>query len=96
MYHFKKSLPDLVWEKGLPIPGKDPAVFRRDNWGTEMKKTDLDNEQSLYGWCLHHIIPAWEGGKKEPDNLEPLAMHNEVASLRNNLAPWKDDWEFWD
>ena len=96
MMQFNKDLFDVIWEKAKPIPGLDPYLFRKDEWGTTIRKVDFNNETSVYGWCIHYIIPPWEGGPREPVNLQPVNLHNEIQFLNNHIMPWKDDASIWD
>lgn len=64
--------PDLVWRKGIPIPGYDPAVWRRDEYGNAMRRADHGNRASRYGWEIDHILPRALGGGDGIANLRPL------------------------
>ena len=92
----KQHLFEQVWEKAKAVPGMDPYLFRKDEWGTIIRKLDFNNESSLYGWCIHYVIPPWEGGANEPVNLLPVNLHNEMNSLNDRILAWKDDSSLWD
>jgi hypothetical protein len=96
MVALPNNLFDLVWDKGQLIPGMDPDMFRKDEWGTTIRRIDFNNSASVYGWCAHYVIPPWEGGNKEVNNLQPVGLLNEIQSLSNYITPWKDDSELWD
>jgi hypothetical protein len=82
-----KSLGDLlnqelqkrsVWEKGTPIPGYDPAVWRRDRFGWTIKYSDY-GLQSGYGWHNDHHVPSALGGSDSLFNRQPLHWRNNLA-----------------
>ena len=62
----------LVWQKGIPIPGYDPAQWRRDAEGNALSFAAHGDRSSDYGWEIDHIRPASEGGGDEIENLRPL------------------------
>ena len=63
---------DAVWEKGRIIPGKDPAIWRRDDYDYPIRYGDHGDRDSAFGWEKDHIVPKAEGGSDELDNLRPL------------------------
>ena len=64
---------DTVWAKGIPIPGYDSAVWRRDSTGSVMRYSDYGDRDSAYGWEIDHIHPD---GPDELWNLQPLYWLN--------------------
>ena len=72
---------DSVWHKGHIIDGKDPALWRRDDYGCPMRYTDYGDRDSPFGWEKDHIIPKAEGGSDELINLRPLSW---VANVQRN------------
>ena len=61
-----------VWNKGTPIPGYDPNVWRRDAHGNAMRFSDHGNRDSKYGWEIDHIRAVALGGSDDLSNLRPL------------------------
>jgi hypothetical protein len=62
---------EVVWEKGSSVPGLDPSLWRRDDYGELIYRYDFGNRDSLYGWEVDHIDP-WHPEPEAMDNLRPL------------------------
>lgn len=62
---------DTVWKKAKPIRGKDPAQYRQDPYGNEMRY-DSYGKTSAKGWEVDHIKPAARGGSDATVNLQAL------------------------
>jgi hypothetical protein len=76
----------MVWLKGTPIPGCDPAIWRYDAFGKILRFSDYGDRSSEYGWEIdHYPAPAALGGTDDISNLRPL--HCGInASLGGGLA----------
>ena len=59
---FIYSTIEAVWRKGIIVPGYDSNVFRKDQCGAWMKKSEYGNTSSNYGWEIDHIRPKSKGG----------------------------------
>jgi hypothetical protein len=94
MIDFKLGLLEQVWEKACSIPGLDPCLFRRDEQGALIRKSDYNNESSIYGWCFYHLKPLWEGGSSDVGNVTPLNCTNKIMTLAGSLNVWQQ--ESWD
>lgn len=84
-----KPTPEEVWLKGHIIPGYDPAVWRRDDFGNVMRFTDHGNRNSDYGWERDHIIAVAAGGHDGIGNIRPLHWRANAGlggMLQNALA----------
>lgn len=53
---------DAVWRKGQIIPGLDPFIWRSDDFGNRIKRSDYGDRNSRYGWEKDHIVPRALGG----------------------------------
>ena len=75
-----------VWEKGAPIPGFDPAIWRYDICGWPMRFSDYGNLESKFGWESDHILPESLGGSHALQNRQPLHWENNADKGDN--YPW--------
>jgi hypothetical protein len=75
-----------VWEKGAPIPGFDPAIWRYDICGWPMRFSDYGNRDSRFGWESDHILPQSLGGGHGLHNRQPLQWENNDA--KGDRHPW--------
>jgi len=66
----KKTIED-TWEKGIPIRGRDPDVWRKDEEGNRIRHGSYGT-QGEYGWEIDHRNPVAKGGTDNPRNLRPL------------------------
>lgn len=85
MFENKTFLLEHVWQKAGLIPGMDPENFRSDDQGALICKAEFNNESSIYGWCLNHLKPFWEGGSNEISNITPLSCTNKIIFLAGRL-----------
>jgi hypothetical protein len=69
-YH--EWLEQQVWERGWPILGLDPDVWRADDYGLRLLRSERGNRKSLYGWEVDHRIRLSDGGRHELGNLRPV------------------------
>lgn len=81
-YEAKKM---LVWSKAREVQGKDPSLFRMDDYGYIILYSAHGDRASAYGWEMDHIVPKALGGSDDYTNLRPL-HHFMNASLGGQLG----------
>ena len=59
---FASKIVDTVWERGKPIPGKDPNLYRQDIAGNTIHELS-DGKDSEMGWQIDHKKPVVKGGR---------------------------------
>ena len=84
---FTEETIQKVWEKGKEIPGTDPNIWRKDECGATIKRTEYGNRNSQYGWEVDHIVPESKGGTDHLSNLQPLHRENNQAKS-DNYPSW--------
>ena len=62
---------DQVWELASKVPGKDPAEYRQDPYGNEIRYDQYGKETDK-GWEVDHIVPRASGGTNKLSNLQVL------------------------
>jgi hypothetical protein len=55
----------IIFNRGHPVPGRDPFAWRRDDLGNLVLYSDYRNRGSAYGWNI-------EGSFDDPANLRPV------------------------
>lgn len=96
MIDLKMNLSEAVWQKASRAPDLDPEFFRLDEEGSVIRKTDFNNETSIYGWCFYHLQPVWEGGSDDLGNIKPLSVVNKMLFMAGNFSRFTSDLEYWD
>ncbi len=96
MMDIQVNLRDQVWQKARSVPGMDPELFRADEEGSVIRKTDFNNEASIYGWCFFHLTPVWEGGNDDLWNLKPLSCINKILFIAGSFNRRAEEVEYWD
>ena len=82
----KKEI-DEVWEKGKPIPGKDPELYRKDAAGNEIHKRSYGT-QGEKGWEIDHKKPLAHGGAKNAlHNKQPLQTATNRQKGASSVVP---------
>lgn len=81
------ELKKQVWEKGINIEGYPQDMVRKDACGALIVYEDFQNEESLFGWDVDHIVPisilaekGVENDKMEDiRNLRPMNVANVIS-----------------
>ena len=81
----KKEI-DQVWEKGKPVPGKNPDLYRRDAQGFEIYKPSY-GKNGTKSWDIDHSVPVSKGGSDSMRNKQPL--QTEANRIKSNNHPVK-------
>lgn len=50
-----------IWERGITVPGVDPALWRKDYVGAWIRR-DMYGQEGIYGWQIDHLCPVSQGG----------------------------------
>ena len=90
------NLLEEVWQKAKSVPGEDPELFRLDEEGSMIRKSDFNNESSIYGWCFFHLKPVWEGGNNDLWNLKPLSVVNKILFMAGSFNHLREEPAYWD
>jgi len=73
---------NAVWKKGKEAPPNNPEVYRKDECGAWITRSEYGNRNSPYGWEIDHIFP---GGSHDISNLRPLQWENNVGKSDGKL-----------
>ncbi|MCK9595440.1 MAG: HNH endonuclease [Candidatus Omnitrophica bacterium] len=76
---FNEYMVQMVWEKGVIVPGYDSSVWRKDTCGAWICRSFYGNREASYGWEIDHIKPSACGGGDNLDNLRPLQWQNNAS-----------------
>jgi len=75
-----------AWENAHIVRGKNPNVYRKDDYGNMMYKPSY-GKQSEMGWEVDHIHPKSKGGSDSPRNLQ--AIQWEENRTKSDKYPYK-------
>lgn len=62
---------EKAWENARKVRGKNPDVYRKDDYGNLMYKSSY-GKQSDMGWEIDHKYPKSKGGTDSPRNLQAV------------------------
>ena len=71
MGKFSQERLDQIWDKGTPIKGKNPDLYRKDKFGNTMFKPSYGKTSEM-GWNVDHSKPQNLGGTDHLNNLQPM------------------------
>ena len=79
---------DRVWEKGKIIDGKNPNLFREDQYGNQIYKLSY-GKLTPQGWEIDHSKPTSKGGTDHINNLNPTQWRKNRE--KSDKYPYKKD-----
>lgn len=77
---------EIAWENAHIIRGKNPDVYRKDDYGNVMYKSSYE-KQSDMGWEVDHRHPISKGGTDSSRNLQ--AVQWEENRKKSDTYPYK-------
>ena len=77
---------DRIWEKGKQIRGKNPNLYRKDDFGNEIYKPSY-GKQGEKSWEIDHKNPRSKGGTESLRNKRPL--QTKTNRQKSNKYPYK-------
>ena len=83
MAYFSDQMVNQVWAKGMPVPGIDSNIWRKDFAGAWINRTCYGRTDNKYGWEIDHLLPEAKGGTDDLTNLNPLQWENNRAKGDN-------------
>lgn len=69
---FSDDIVETIWQKAHKIPGKELGVWRADDCGNAILRSEYGNTKSEHGWEIDHIQPVAKDGGDELSNLRAL------------------------
>lgn len=77
-----KGFIDAVWRKGKVVRGHSARVWRKDQCGAWIKRSEYGNRYSQFGWEIDRISA---GGDYILSNCRPLQYANNIAKGNGRL-----------
>ena len=75
-----------AWGKAKPVRGKNPNVWRKDEYGNRIRKASYAT-RGQYGWELDHKNHRSRGGSDKSRNIQPI--HWEENRKKSDKYPYK-------
>jgi hypothetical protein len=76
---------ETVWQRGLEVFNYDRALWRKDECGAWIHRTDYGRRDSQYGWEIGPITSQEPGGTDALSNLRPLHWQNNALESDGRL-----------
>lgn len=76
-----------VWIKAAPIPGRDPALWRRDAGGAILFYPAFGEPTSPWAWAFAAIVDPALGGDEDVANLRPVHWRRRAGSAAPGGLP---------
>lgn len=77
---------DNVWNNATKIRGKNPNLYRKDDYGNPIYKPSYGKTSDM-GWELDHKYPKSKGGSDSSRNLQ--AVQWEENRKKSDTYPYK-------
>lgn len=55
---YDRSIVDEVWESSDKMEGNDEALWRRDEYGSPICRSEYGNRKSSFGWEIFEVAPG--------------------------------------
>ena len=81
-----KKQQEIAWNNAHTIRGKNPDVYRKDDYGNVMYKNSYGLKSQM-GWEVDHSHPVAKGGTDSPKNLQ--AVQWEENRAKSDKYPYK-------
>ena len=75
-----------AWETASPVKGKNPELYRKDNYGNEIYKPSY-GKQGEKSWEVDHKKPVAKGGTESLRNIQ--ALKTSVNREKSHKYPHK-------
>lgn len=85
---FTDEVVQKIWDKGIIVPGENPALRRKDVCGAWIERNMYGNrdKDNNTGWEIDHVTPESQGGSDNIHNLRPLQWYNNVTKQDHGLT----------
>ncbi len=82
----------LAWILAEQVPGRDPRVWRQDDFGALIRRDEFGKRDSEHGFELDHVVPARFDGTDSSANLRALFWRNNLARNKPSEPYWSFTW----
>jgi len=78
-HSYDREVVDRVWATSQTVPGNDPALWRKDEFGAWMHRLEYGRRHSEFGWEIYDPAPGLNGSSLSV--LRPLQWLNYLDLL---------------
>jgi hypothetical protein len=71
---YDRFVVEQVWGLAQPVPGNDPALWRKDEHGAWMHRLEYRNRRSQFGWEIVDL--AYSMRRAGVETLRPMHWEN--------------------
>jgi hypothetical protein len=76
---YDREVVERVWNLGQAVPGNDPAVWRKDEFGAWMHRQEYRNRHSEFGWEI--VDYGYRARASGISAFRPMQWQNHVDFL---------------